>query len=86
MPPGVWRITHHDQRLELRNGTDAFKHELLHFKGNDRFFVEFLEVLVAHNYSDSDEDDKKALVPVRLAARHLRMVSINRSAAESFVK
>ena len=64
----------------------AFKHELLHFKGNDRFSVEFLEVLVAHNYSDSDEDDKKALVPVRLAARHLRMVSINRSAAESFVK
>ena len=44
-------------------GTDAFKHELLHFKGNDRFSVEFLEVLVAHHYSDSDEDDKKALVP-----------------------
>jgi len=57
-----------------------------HFKGNDRFFVEFLEGYIAHNYSDSDDDEKKALVPVRLAARHLRMVSIKRSAAESFVK
>ena len=58
---------------------------LLH-KRNDQFCVEFLERFIAHNYSDSDDDEKKALVPVRLSARHLRMVSIKRSAAESFVK